>query len=349
MKKVLIFLLVLVVSVAAWIINLMWSAGSFKTIEPHFSGTCREIRGVVGAEDITIHPLTAMAYISVCDRRAVDEGKSAGGGIYAYNLKAENPSPVKLTSGPGTDFQPHGISLYIDPGGQETLFVVNHSGGTHKIEIYDFQDGRLIHRKTVSDTALVSPNDIVAVASDRFYISNDHGYTSGIMKFFEEYLKLRLSNVVYYNGTKFSEAATKIGYANGINVSQDGKTLYLCAITEMSLIVFNRNLETGALSLREKIPLDTGGDNIEIGPSGDLWIGSHPQLLKFVAHKKDPGKISPSQVLRIEIHAPGKYRINEVYLDSGREISGSSVCAVYKKRMLVGSVFEEKFLDCLME
>ena len=37
---------------------MLWSAGQFKTIEPHFTGTCNTISGVVGAEDITIHPIT---------------------------------------------------------------------------------------------------------------------------------------------------------------------------------------------------------------------------------------------------------------------------------------------------
>jgi hypothetical protein len=38
--------------------------------------------------------------------------------------------------------------------------------------------------------------------------------------------------------------------------------------------------------------------------------------------------------------------IKEVYLNMGEEISASSVAAVYKNRMLVGAVFDPKFLDC---
>ncbi len=349
MKKILSVFLILVVVAVGWVAHLLWSAGQFKTIESHFAGTCKTIRGVVGAEDITIHPATGVAYISVCDRRALMEGKSGRGGIYAYDLNAADPGPIKVTSGPGPDFQPHGISLFVDPGGKDALFVINHSGGIHKVEIYDLVAGSLIHRKTVTGLALVSPNDIVAVDRDSFYASNDHRYTKGIMKTLEDYLKLPLANVVYYNGNTFSEAAGGFGYANGINISPDGRTLYVAGTTGMALKVYDRDLKTGALTFKEKIQFDTGLDNIEIGPDGDLWIGAHPQLLKFVAHSKDAAKLSPSQVLRIKLKDGGQHQIDEIYLNRGEELSAASVCAVYKNRMLIGSVFEEKILDCRLD
>ncbi len=349
MKKILIVVLVLVIVVVGWVVHLLWSAGQFKTIESHFSGTCKTIRGVVGAEDITIHPATGMAYISVCNWRALMEGKSARGGIYAYDLNASESIPIKLTSGPGPDFQPHGISLFVDPGGKDVLFVINHSGGIHKVEIYDLVLEGLRHRETVMDPALVSPNDIVAVGRDSFYVSNDHRYTDGIMKTLEDYLKLPLANVVYYNGKVFSEAAAGIGYANGINVSPDGRSLYVAGTTRMTLKVYDRDPKTGVLTFKEDIKFDTGLDNIEIGSDGDLWIGAHPQVLKLVAHFKDASKLSPAQVLRVKLKDDGQHQIDEVYLNRGEELSGSSVCAVYKNRMLIGSIFEEKFLDCTLK
>ncbi len=346
MKKVLGVVLVLVFAVAGWVVHLVWSTGQFKTIEPHFSGTCRPVRGVVGAEDITIHTGTGLAYISSCDYRALMDGQSGRGGIYAYDLKADHPVLVKLTSGPDLDFQPHGISLHIDPGGRDTLFVINHSGGTHKVEIYDLKADGLAHRETVSGPALVSPNDVVAVSRDSFYVSNDHHFTDGFMKTMEDYLKLPIANIVYYNGRSFHEVATGIGYPNGINISPDGRNLYVAGTTRMTLKVFARDLETGGLTLKESIRFDTGLDNIEIGPEGALWIGAHPQLLKLVAHAKDAGKLSPSQVLRVKLRDDGQPRIDEVYLNGGEELSGSSVGAVYRDRLLIGSIYEDKFLDC---
>jgi arylesterase/paraoxonase len=98
--------------------------------------------------------------------------------------------------------------------------------------------------------------------------------------------------------------------------------------------------------LREKIKLNTGVDNIEVDKDGGLWIGAHPKLLSFVTHLQDPTKLSPSQVLHITPRSGGRSDIQEVYLNAGDEISGSSVAAVFNGRMLIGTVFEPKFLDC---
>lgn len=348
-KKTIAAALVVLIIIVIWFVNLLWSAGQFKTIEPHFDGTCNQISGLAGAEDITIHPTTGIAYISACDRRAVNAGKPGNGAIYAYNLNVSDPVLFNLTPNPGKDFQPHGISLYVDDNGKDFLFAINHAQGTHTVEVYELVGMLLYHTKTISDPMLVSPNDLVAVGPDSFYVSNDHRHVSGMMRFMEDYLKLRLSNVVYYDGSRFSEAASRVGYANGINISKDKKTLYLCAVTELSLHLYDRDVSSGKLSLREKIKLDTGVDNIEIDPSGGLWIGSHPRLLDFVAHAGDPSRLSPSQILYLSPKPSGGFSIEEVYLNKGEELSAASVASVRGKRMLIGSVFDPKFLDCQMD
>jgi len=346
LKRIFIIGLLLTIVVIGWFLSLFWSAGQFKIIEPHYAGKCAKIPDIIGAEDITIHPITGMAYISACDRRAVSDGHPGKGGIYGYDLNATTPEPVNLTPGAGEDFQPHGISLYVGKDGHDVIFVINHEGGKDRIEIYDLVDGGLSLRKTVSGPMVVSPNDLVAVGPNRFYFSNDHRYVSGLMRMLEDYLKLRLSNVVFFDGARFVEAVSGIGYANGINVSRDGKKVYLCGTTEQSLHIYGRDPGTGELALREKIKLGTGVDNIEVDSAGGLWIGAHPQLLTFVRHARDRAKISPSQVLYLSAKAEGGYDIKEVYLNAGGEVSGSSVAAVGNSRMLIGAVFDRGFLDC---
>jgi len=347
-KKVLwaIGILTTIVIAVGWFVNMLSSTGVFKTIEPHFAGECTQVTGVTGPEDITIHPVTAVAYISASDWRAAVRGQPANGSIYGYDLKSGNPQLLNLTPNADADFHPHGISLYTDRNGQDALFVINHQKGQNRIEIFDLVDGRLAHRKTISDPMLISPNDLVAVGPNKFYVSNDHRYEAGFMRQAEDYLQLKLSSVVYYDSSRFQEAASGIGYANGINVSTNGKLLYLASVTEGALHIYDRNIASGKLTLRQKIDLGTGVDNIEIDAAGDLWIGAHPQLLKFIQHAQDPAKLSPSQVLHLIPGADGGYDVKEVYLNRGEEISASSVAAVYGNRMLVGAVFEAKFLDC---
>jgi len=345
-KKILLAVVVLMLAAGGWFVHLLWSAGQFKTLEAHYAGKCTPITGVAGPEDITIHPETGVAYISASDRRGVTRGKPANGAIYAYDLNSMTPELIRLTAGAGTDFHPHGISLYVGENSQDSLFVVNHEDGRHRIEVYDLKDGQLIHRKTIAGPMLISPNDIVALGPDKFYVSNDHRYSAGLMQVLENYLQLKLSSVVYFDGLRFLEAVAGIGYANGINVSADGNTLYLCAVTEGALHIYNRDIASGKLVLRGKLDLATGVDNIEIDSTGGLWIGAHPQLLSFMQHAQDPAKLSPSQILHLSPKAGGGFDIKEVYLNLGEEISASSVAAVYKNRMLVGAVFDRKFLDC---
>jgi arylesterase/paraoxonase len=348
-KGIGIAVLFLVFLVVGWVLYLYWVAGQFKRIEPHFTGKCKAVAGVVGPEDITIHPRTGVAYVSGCDRRAIQAGGSGGGAIFGYDLNAVAAEPVNMTPDADRDFRPHGIGLFVGEAGHDVLFVINHQGGRHSIEVFDLRKGELTHRQTLTSPILVSPNDIVGVGPDSFYVTNDHRYPSGWKRTLEDYLRLQRSNVLYYDGSKFVEAASGIGYANGINVSPDGRTLYVCSITEGGLHVYDRDPVSGKLEHREEIDLDTGVDNVEIDEDGDLWIGAHPQLLTVAKHFKDPETLSPSQVLHLTPLPGGGYDVEEIYLDEGDEISASTVAAVRGNRLLIGAIFEAKFLDCRLD
>lgn len=328
---------------------LFWSAGEFKQIEPHYAGTCNKVEGVVGAEDITIHPQTGMAYISSDDRRASLRGEPVPGAIYAYDLTQPDAVPVNLTPGADDTFHPHGISLYVQEEGADSLFVIDHAGDDeHSVEVFDTQAGTLTHRQSITDPLLKSPNDLVAIDEQRFYATNDHGGESDFTRSLEDYLQLPWANVVYYDGERLVEAASGIRIANGITLSEDGGRLYVAGTTDDGVHVYSRDQATGALNYEQFIELGTGVDNLELA-QGHLWIGAHPQLLHFVSHVEDPQNRSPSQVIRVSPDGQGGYKSAEVYLNDGAELSGSSVAAVWRGRMLIGSVFEPYFLDCQLE
>jgi len=296
MRKIPIGLAVLLLLVLGYVLQLLWSAGAFKSLEPHFAGRCREVGGIVGPEDITIHPRTGVAYISAYDRRAVPP-EPGRGAIYAYDLEAPDPRLVNLTPDADSDFRPHGIFLHVDEGSGDVLYVINHSGGEHTIEVFDVTAGRLHKRMTLADPLLVSPNDLVAVGRDRLYITNDHGHPAGFMRSIEEFGRLPLSNVVHFDGSQFSEAADRIAYANGINRSHDGRTVYVASPTGRAVHVYDRDPASDRLIRVESIATASGVDNIEVDRDGNLWIGSHPKVLQFKAHAADPAELSPSQNL----------------------------------------------------
>lgn len=345
--------------IIAYIIYLANDAGEFRTLADQHYGQCRQIPGMPGSEDITIHPDGRLAYISSDDRRSVISGNPSPGAIFRYDLDTPSATPINLTPDADLRFRPHGISLYVGADGRETLFVVNHPGESlfgapegegrgprHTIEVFDVVDNALIHRQTHAHELMISPNDVVGVDHERFYFSNDHGSGPGAMRQLEDYLRLPLANVVYFDGDAFSEVAGQLGYANGINISPDGTRLYVAEVSRNRIQVYQREPASGALTHQQVIDVGFGADNIEIDPvTGDLWVGGHPRLLTFVRHSADENVNSPSQVVRVR-QGTSDYGVSTEFMDSGELISGASVGAWYNGRLLIGSVFEDHIVDC---
>ena len=327
-------------------------AGMFKTIAPHFEGNIQKLElPIAGAEDITIDTQAGLAFISVDDRRVNSKDPaSMEGAILVMNLSDSIPTLKNITPSDLQDFHPHGISLWTEPDGRQFLFVVNHRQKSWEqvIERFAWRNDSLIYLESIMDAKLMtSPNDVTAVGERSFYVTNDHAYSkSGINRTLEDYLQRAISYVNYYDGESFSKAATGIAYANGINQSADLRQLYVAACTGRKVLIYDRNPTNGELTLEQEIDANTGVDNIELDESGALWIGSHPQLLKFVAHAADPAKFSPSQVIKLSEDENGKYHQEEIFLNDGSSYSGSTVAAVYKNKILIGSVFEKSLLVC---
>jgi arylesterase/paraoxonase len=334
--------LVVLLLVIAFVLKIVWNSGFFTKIEPHFEGKVTEIKGFNGAEDITIDKTTGLALIS---SSRYDENVP-NGNIYLLNLKDNEPEPISLTDSlPFNDFHPHGISLYQSPEGVKLLFVVNHKKSlSTSIEIFQFTDSTLIHRETINNDLFISPNDIVGVGERQFYLTNDHDEKKSWWRSKKDLLQIPMGNVCYFDGTKASILADGFLYANGINVSQDGKKLFVAATTGKKIKVFDRDIASGKLTENSEIAIN-GADNIELDESGDLWIGCHPKLLAFLAHSKDHTKLSPSEVIKISLEND-KPTLESVYLNDGSPLSGSSVGAVWRNKMLIGSVFGDKVLLC---
>jgi len=342
MKKKIIAILLIVIVV--FIVNTMHNAGSFKTIVSH--SVLQDISiytNVAGTEDLDIDEEKGLLFISSSDRWNVGKPASDKDGIYLLDLNNSDAQPVRLSMTYKGNFHPHGIS-YLNKEDGDYLFVVNHNNQGDFIEVFQFENNQLTHLKTYESEMLCCPNDVVAVDLDKFYVTNDHGAAKGFSRTLEEYLMLANSYVIYFDGTDYKKVLEGVRYANGVNVSKDGKTLYVTEASGGKIFVMDRDIETGALSLRFSKQLKTGADNISIDSEGSLWIGAHPQLLKFVGHATNTGKISPSQVLKLTHKGEDDFEVSEVYLNTGDELSGSSVAIHYKNEVFVGVVFENKLL-----
>lgn len=339
MKKTVVILLL---ALAYFVYNKLDRSGYFKEINNEFTGSVVKVyNNMPGPEDIDVDRENGLIFISSDDRWTNRKGgNSQTDGIYLLRPDSAD-IPLKLTTTYNYEFHPHGVS-YFKQDSSGYLYVINHNSNGDFVELFEFKNDTLFHLKSIEDQVMCCPNDLVGIDRDHFYVTNDHGNKTGFMRKLEDYGGLAKSYLLYYDNGTFSKAFTNLQYANGVNVSNDGSKLYLTHTTGGELFIINRNQESGLLTLDQTIDLKTGADNIDVDEDENIWIGCHPQLLKFVTHSKGPQNISPSQVLKV--YPSQNYKVEEVYINDGTEISGSSVAVQYKNDIYIGVVFENKVL-----
>ena len=318
-------------------------AGLFRKIDNRLDGKVWQQISIPGAEDITIAPKEQFAIISSDDRAARRDGKEVQGALYYADLKKEQLAPKVLTAGFDRPFFPHGISLLRLDSALYKIYAINHVGEQHSIEVFDLYGDSLVFVESLQHELIFSPNDLVVLDEKRFYFTNDHGYTKGLGKFFEEQLGLAVSNVVYFDGQDYQVVAEKIAYANGINFDEDKKLLYVASPRAFLVKVYEVQ-DDGSLIFRENIDCNTGVDNIEFDNSGKLWIGCHPNLLAFAAYAAGKKAMAPSEVITIDYRGKGDYDIDQIFMDDGQLVSASTVAAVDGQRVLIGNVMDDKLL-----
>lgn len=337
---------------AAYLLDTIVDAGVFRDINPHYNGTCTRVLGAVGVEDITVDHDSGLAYLSSHDRRTWAETGKKEGDIYVYR-PGSLAAPLAMSHDLMHPFNPHGISLWKSQDGPDRLFVVNHPdqadgpiepGNTSsQVEVFEIIAGALRHLRTVKTDAPYSLNDVAAVGKDEFFATIDKGSFSAFGRTMETFLRLPRGGIAFADKLGMRKVMGGLTYPNGIQVV--GDLVWVAESTGRHLIAFERKNSAGAITEIERHDLASSLDNIELAADGTLWIGAHPQALKFPGHAADAAVRSPSQVLKV---APGGDGANvlEIYLNDGDPLSGSSVAAPYKRRLLVGSVFEPFILDC---
>lgn len=329
------------------VVTTLSGAGQFTTIRPLGGESCRELTGIVGAEDVAIDRRAGTAYVSSTDRAAVNRGEAVRGEIFALDLDKGGDAGefVATTGGMPADFRPVGISLWTSPTGEQRLFAINRpASGPPRVDVFDVGPDGLSYLKPIEAPLITSPNGIHAVGPEQFYVTNDGG--QGAMRMVDFAFQRLPSDVVYYDGKDASVAATGFGYANGIAASPDGSTVYVTDTFTRRLGFFNPNGETGALTETGSLLLGTGLDNIDVAADGTLWIAAHPKLLDFLLYFGGWRERAPSQVIRAVPGASGGGEARTMLLDLGERLSASSVAAALDDRYLVGSLMDTRMLVC---
>jgi len=343
MKKTISILVILFTALGLYVFHIFSSTGYFREVLPYTGSAITQKIMLAGVEDMAYDKYGQFLILSADDRAARRDGNPQQGHLYYLDLKDSVLQPIQLTTKLNFPFYPHGISLRQLTDSIYRVWAINHVGKAHSIEVFELKGKRLRHEQTIRSSFLISPNDLVALDEDRFYCTNDHGYSSKMGVLAENYLGLRASNVVYYNGSSFKVVADGIAYANGIAYDAINSQIYVASPRDFSIIEYaidlNFNLQRTSI-----IDAGTGVDNIEFDQEGNLWVGCHPNLLRYNAYAQ--GKISkaPSEIIKVKREGKNKFQLSSVFLDDGSLMSGATVAIPVDKKLFAGNVMDKHFL-----
>ncbi len=350
MRIVILAVIIAVLALAGYLAFNIWRiSGGFGPLEERLVEQCTGVETFPGPEDVTIDPVSGLAYIAASDRRSYwnDDQEVRQGGIYALDL--DDPASLRRISiDAPEDFQPHGFDLWTDESGASRLFVISHPrDGRQVVEIFDVvAPGELRHAETIAFPEMWAPNDLAAVGPRQFYVSNDHGWPNGFGRKLEDYLALPISNVAYFDGESGRIVARGLRYANGVRASADGQTIYVADLFGRAVRIYEREPETGALDQVRRIALETNPDNIELGPDNDLIIGAHPRPLAFSAHAGDEDEVAPSEIIRVDLETGAT---EPVFMATQGQINAAATGAVDRGRLLIGAVLDPRVMICPYE
>jgi hypothetical protein len=284
-----------------------------------------------------------------------------GGAIFALDLNRDPLAPRRLTNQEtlGIPFHPRGCSLYRGAPGVRRLLVISDRTATdHVVEVFDvvgetFEAVDLRQVRTVADPAhLISPNDLVALDGDRFYVANDHGARSLLLRSLEDLCGLPWSTVAFWDGHRCHTVAKGIAFANGMALDPARNRLYVAATRSKKIHAYVWDARDPAKALTDFDSIDLPGcpDNLEWDEEGHLWIGADPSFVKLALYAAGLSPTAPSLVLCLHFDGGQPPRVEAVWRDdTGELISASSVAAVHGKgptrRLLIGQPFGNHLLD----
>lgn len=318
--------------------------------------------GIPGPEDIVIDHAAGIAFVASQQRlsatgKILNPEEMPGGAIFGLDLNRDPLVPRRLIQQEtlGVPFHPRGCSLYCGAPGERRLLVISdRAAADHVVEVFDVDGGPLQHVRTVADPEhLISPNDLVALDGDRFYVANDHGARSLLLRSLEDLCGLPWSTVAFWDGHRCHTVAKGIAFANGVALDPARGRLYVAATRSKKIHAYAWDASDPAKELTDFDSIDLPGcpDNLEWDEEGHLWIGADPSFVQLALYAAGMSPTAPSLVLRLHFDGGKQPRVEEVWRDdTGEIISASSVAAVHGKgpvrRLLIGQPFGNYLLDC---
>ena len=321
----------------------------------HYPGKCRVIPGLeCGSEDFAVTD-DGLVFISNGLRAFPKCDYSLNkGGIYLFdfNKPSSNVSRLEVISETINfdQLDPHGMTLWEYPESQKiSLFVVDHGHGDDVVFVFEYDKAeptKLLHKKTIKDSTFVCLNDLVATGPLSFYTTNYIAYckSSSLAIALEFFFQAKTGNVVYFDGEKGRVLKSGFAMSNGINMSPNGKYVYVALSSYRDLLIFKRDVKTHDIQLIKELHLASSPDNVEVDKdTGDIYIGAHKNyMLPFGSY--NGSFAAPSHVLRLHCLNENWDQCSTTELLSSDGIDfvrGSSVAHFHKGGLLIGTVYHK--------
>ncbi|KAI0256143.1 serum paraoxonase/arylesterase [Lactifluus subvellereus] len=353
--------------------------GIWRVIEPVGNTNCKKEEALQACEKIVLHPPTGILYLA-CSTRASrrhwipalgvleDDKLAFDDYIATYDPATDTVTRLAFEGFPTPQgYSAHGMDVVPSASDPRELYVyaINHRkpvqgpgkrvGADSVVEIFKTKVGgnTLTHVKTVEDSVIDTPNDVIGYSDGRgFYFTNDHGVKVGVSRFLE-FFGLSRTSVGYCHvddGCKI--AISGLHGSNGIARAPNG-TVYV-ANSKFGEIRVLEEQSNYSLVLTDAIALDRLVDNLSIDENGALWAATIPSALRFLSAYHDFEKVAPSSAFRITKNVGEKaffgekLKVEKVFEDDGTQASAITSVAHDAKRniLFLSGVFSAHLTVC---
>lgn len=354
-KKITKVTVCIILFILAFSLLMAWRIGYFVEIQEQKPEYCESFDTVGSAEDIVIDQINHIAYLSLLDRQSLIRGNNVRGEIGLINLK-QRPYTIQSAIKNSTleNFRPHGLSLF-----GKTLAAINHPKNRgeelESIEIFSVdKSGQLSHQKTISSELFDSPNAMVLIDEEKFYVGNDKDLDLSAFEKIQEQMGRPYSSIVYFDGNDVSVAIDNLSSVSGIDLINED---YLLAseTNGKRVAILKRDHESGLLEKINTFSLSGSPDNIKI--QGDtILVAQIPSVFALIQHfiALQNGEYipSPSKIEKLNWLSDKNDLSKEIevlFASKGNDLSTASVGAMWRDQLLIGSITDKKVYICKID
>jgi hypothetical protein len=215
---------------------------------------------------------------------------------------ASCPGPIDAAEKASLKFKTHGLSIRAGKNAVHTLYVVFH-GSRESIEVFELDARARAERPTVTWIGCVLAPDpiglnaVVGLSDGGFVATNFSGREEVAARPRVNAGEITGELWEWHKGTGWKTIpGSETSGPNGVELSKDGKWLYIAAFGSQSLVRLSR----GQASVkRDSVQLGFRVDNIRWAPDGSLFAAG-------------PGGVAPAQASNIVKVDPNTLKVQEL-------------------------------------